>query len=332
MKRISAVGVLLVLVLAAACGDDGSTDAGATGGDERIRVVASFFPIAEAAESVGGDLVGVTNLTPAGTEPHDLELRPSQVDELQDADLVLYLGQGFQPAVEDIAGGRDGSVDLLDGLPLEEGAVELDEHGHGEEEGDEHAEEEGEEHADEEGEEHSDEALDPHFWLDPTLMSQAVDEVEQALAEVAPDEAETFAANADAYRDQLAELDEEFQASLATCERRVIVTSHAAFHYVAKHYDLEQLPIAGLSPESEPAPERLAELADLIADQGVTTVFYETLVAPDVAETLAREAGVDTAVLNPLEGLTEEEVEEGKDYAAVMRDNLGALASALGCS
>lgn len=325
MKHISAVGALLALALTAACGDDGATDAGTTGGDERIQVVASFFPIAEAAQSVGGDLVEVTNLTPTGTEPHDLELRPRQVDEVQDADLVLYLGQGFQPAVEDVAEGRDGpSVDLLDGLPLEEGAVELDEHGNGDEE-------EGDEHADE-GDEHGEAARDPHFWLDPTLMSQAVDEVEQALAEVAPEQAETFAANADAYQDRLAELDEEFQTSLATCQRRVIVTSHAAFHYLAKHYDLEQRPIAGLSPESEPAPQRLAELADLIADQGVTTVFYETLVTPDVAETLAREAGVDTAVLNPLEGLTDDEVEEGKDYAAVMRDNLAALVDALGCS
>jgi zinc transport system substrate-binding protein len=257
---------------------------------------------------VGGDLVDVANLTPAGSEPHDLELTSRQVDRLQDAALVLYLGQGFQPAVEEIAEDRDGpSVDLLASLPLVREAEAHDDDG-------------------------EDGPLDPHFWLDPTLMSVAVDEIEQALAEVAPEHAATFAANADEYRARLADLDAEFQSALANCARRVFVTSHAAFSYLARRYDLEQRPIAGLSPESEPAPERLDELADLIAVEGVTTVFYEALVDPDVAETLAREAGVETAVLNPLEGLTDEDVEAGRDYIAVMRDNLAALAAALGCA
>ncbi len=323
MRRFLALAALLPLA-AAACGSDDDTGAGAAA-EDRLQVVASFYPVAEAAERVGGDLVEVENLTPAGTEPHDLELTPPQVDGLQDADVVLYLGQGFQPAVEEVAERRDGaSVDVLEAVELEVGAAEFDE-----EEG-ENAEEEGE-HAEVEGE-HADEgALDPHYWLDPTLMADAVDRIEEALAEAAPEHADAFAANAERYKSELAELDQEFEEALAQCEVRVMVTSHAAFHYLAERYDLEQLPIAGLSPESEPDPRRLAELADLIGEEGVTTVFYETLVAPDVAETLAREAGVDTAVLNPLEGLTQDDIEAGKDYAAVMRDNLAALTGALGC-
>jgi zinc transport system substrate-binding protein len=296
MKRIAAALPVLGLLFAAACGGDDDPAA------SRPRVAASFFPLAEAAQAVGGDLVEVSNLTPAGTEPHDLELTSRQVDQLQDAALVLFAGRGFQPAVEEIVADRDGpSVDLLAALPL----VKAED--------------------DEAGE------VDPHFWLDPTLMSLAVDEIERALTEVAPEHAGTFAANADAYRGRLADLDAEFQSALANCARRVIVTSHAAFTYLAHRYDLEQVPIAGLSPESEPTPQRLAELADLIAEHGVTTVFYEALVDPAVAETLAREAGVGTAVLNPIEGLSAEDAEAGKDYAAVMRDNLAALTAALGC-
>ena len=277
----------------AACGDE-------TGGEETVTVVASFYPLAEAAEKVGGHDVEVTNLTPAGTEPHDLELTPDQVDAVEDADVVLYLGGGFQPAVEEVAGRRaEGAVDLLAELDLTEG-----------EGGD----------------------VDPHFWLDPTLLAEAVDRIEAALAAAEPVARTEFEAHADDYRDDLDTLDEELSRGLATCERRDIVTSHAAFSYLARRYDLEQVAIAGLSPEAEPDPDRLSDLTDLIGERGVTTVFYEALVSPDVAETLAREAGVGTAVLDPIEGLSEDDADADADYATVMRRNLEALRAALGCS
>jgi zinc transport system substrate-binding protein len=174
-------------------------------------------------------------------------------------------------------------------------------------------------------------AADPHFWLDPTLMADAVTEIEAALAAASPDDAGTFAANAARYRRKLAALDQDMRAGLAQCDRDEIVTSHAAFHYLAHRYGLTQLPIAGLSPEAEPDAGRLAELADRIEADGITTVFYETLVAPEVAETLAREAHVDAAVLDPLEGLTGDQIDAGEDYLSVMRDNLAALTGALGC-
>jgi zinc transport system substrate-binding protein len=289
--------ILLCLAVAAtalvACGEG-------TGGEETVTVVASFYPLAEAARRVGGHDVDVMNLTPAGTEPHDLELTPDQVDAVEDADVVLYLGGGFQPAVEEVAERRaDGTVDLLAELELTE---------------------------DEDGE------VDPHFWLDPMLLAKAVDRIEAALAAAEPVARTEFEAHADDYRDDLAALDEELSRGLATCERRDIVTSHAAFSYLARRYDLEQVAIAGLSPEAEPDPDRLSDLTDLIAERGVTTVFYEALVSPDVAETLAREARVGTAVLDPIEGLSEEDADADRDYATVMRRNLEALRKALGCS
>jgi zinc transport system substrate-binding protein len=292
-------------------------------------VVASFYPVAEAARRVGGQQAEVTNLTAAGSEPHDLELTPGQVDRLEDADLVLYLGRAFQPAVERVAQRRAGlKVDLLDALPLEKGAVEAAE-----------AEEEagGEQHAGEgPGEkgggeaEHAD-SLDPHFWLDPVLMQNAVDRIERAFREARPEAREEFSGNAAAYRSELQALDGEYKAALSKCQRKQLVTSHAAFHYLTKRYGLSQEPIAGLSPEAEPNPQRLADLANFVRQRNVTTIFYETLVSPEVAQTLARETGTKTAVLNPLEGLTEEQLDRGSSYASVMRENLTALTDALGC-
>ena len=320
MKRAMTPAVLVVLpvLAAAALTACGGSDDGSSGSGDGLHVAAAFYPVAEAAAQVGGDRVEVTNLTPAGTEPHDLELTPDQVDDLEDADLVLYLGQGFQPAVAEIAERRDGpTVDLLDGIDLQAGATAALEAEEGGEGGD--------------GGDGGDEGLDPHFWLDPQLLGTAVDEITTALSDIAPEDAASFEANARTYHDELTALDDEIESSLASCERDEIVTSHAAFYYFAQRYGLTQLAIAGVSPEAEPDAARLADLADLIDEHGITTVFYETLVSPDVADTLAREAGVDTAVLNPIEGLTDEQVAAGDDYASVMRDNLAALTDALGC-
>lgn len=320
ITRLVGLALVPAVVLGglAACGDDDSDD---SSGSDTISVVASFYPVAEAAERVGGDRVDVENLTPAGTEPHDLELTPDQVADLEDADVVLYVGEGFQPAVSEIAERRDeASFDLLEEIPLESGASEALEAQEAAEEG--AAEEEG----------HEESGLDPHFWLDPQLLIEAVHEVEAALSDASPDDADTFRANAQEYEDDLTALDEELAAGLESCERDEIVTSHAAFHYLAQRYGLTQLPITGLSPEAEPDPERLADLADQIEAEGITTVFYETLVSPDVAETLAREVDVEAAVLNPIEGLTEDQNVAGDDYSVLMRDNLAALQAALGCS
>jgi zinc transport system substrate-binding protein len=293
-------GIVLTLLSATAfaLGGCGSEEAGS--GE---NVVASFYPLAYAAEQIapGAD---VENLTPAGAEPHDIELSARDVERVKDANLVLYLGAGFMPALEDAVKGDENAVDLLAGMQLHE-ATEA--HGHGDEE-----------HADEE--EHG---LDPHVWLDPIRYAAIVRKTAHALGE--PDAAEELVA-------ELEELDTEFREGLANCERREIVTSHAAFGYLAEAYDLEQIPLTGISPEVEPSAQDIEALVDEVREEGATTVFFETLVSPRLAETVAREADADTAVLNPLEGLTEEEIEKGADYFSIMRENLDALRLALGCA
>jgi len=303
-------GLACAAALLAACGGAGEGDGG---DDGRLLVVAGFYPLAEAAARVGGDRVRVVDLTPAGTEPHDLELTSDEVDDIDDADVVLYLGQGFQPAVAEAAERwGDHPVDLLDAVEVRAGAAEA--------------------LAEEEGGGDAGDARDPHVWLDPRRMSEMVGTVEEALADADPADADAFAAGADRYRADLEALDAEMAAGLADCARDEIVTSHAAFFYLADRYGLTQVPIAGLSPEAEPDPDRLADLADRVAEDGTTTVFTEPLASPEVAETLAREAGVDTAVLDPIEGLTGDEEAAGADYLSVMRENLAALRRALGCA
>ena len=271
---------------------------------KRIDVVAAFYPLAFAASAVGGKYVDVSNLTPAGVEPHDLELTTDQVDALQGARLVLVMGKGFQPAMEKIARDRDGaSLAVLDRLPRLRSA------GGG-----------------------ADRALDPHVWLDPTLMRAVVDEVRAALIRADPGHATAFATNAARVRSRLDALDAEYRAGLASCPRRLVVTAHEAFGYLAREYGLRQEGVAGLAPDAEPSANRLAKLSDLAKRKGVTTIFTEELVSPKVAQTIAREAGgLQTAMLNPLEGLTQREIDRGDDYFRVMRANLDKIARALGC-
>jgi zinc transport system substrate-binding protein len=301
VASIALVSMMVILVLGAgACSSGGS---GAS--DGKLKVVAGFYPLAEAAMKVGGALVDVQNLTPPGVEPHDLELTPGEIADIQSADVVLYLSHGFAPAVEKaVPDARGTTVDLLQGISLRSGVPEEGEKGP---------------------------VSDPHVWLDPVLYQQLVDRTKRALAKARPAEAATFESNAKAFQAELGGLDTEYRSGLTGCARDVIVTSHAAFGYLASRYGLTQEPIAGVSPDAEPSPGRLAELARLVRRDGVTTIFTEELVSPKVAETLAREVGVTTAVFNPLEGLTKQELSAGQDYVSVMRTNLTTLEKALGC-
>ncbi|GIG39932.1 metal ABC transporter substrate-binding protein [Cellulomonas phragmiteti] len=217
-----------------------------------------------------------------------------------------------------------------------------DEHGHEDEHGhdDEHAAEEHateehtaddhatEDHAAEDHDGHDHGGLDPHFWLDPSRMPAVAEAVADALTEVDPGGADTYRANAEALSARFTELDADYAAGLATCERRVMVTTHEAFGYLAHRYDLRQVGISGIDPETEPSPARLREVASIVEAEGVTTIFFETLVSPKVAETLAADLGVDTAVLDPLEGL----VDDTQDYFSIAGTNLESLRVALSCS
>jgi zinc transport system substrate-binding protein len=303
LRRIGqAVFFGLLGVLLVACNPSTNADEAGT-----TSVVASFYPLAEAARQVGGDLISVENLTPPGVEPHDLELGPDNIESIATADVTVYLGGGFQPAVEDaVSQAEDGvSVDALEAVDTIEAPP---------------------------GEVEQGLTVDPHVWLDPGRYEEVVRTVAGALSEVDPANEPTYDTNAEAYVAKIADLDKDFRAGLANCERTTIVTSHEAFAYLAESYGLAEVGITGLSPEAEPSAERLAELKDLVEQEGTTTIFAEELVSPKVAETLADEAGITVEVLDPLESLTDDQVSAGEDYISVMRENLDILRGALDCS
>nr|BFF23987.1 zinc ABC transporter substrate-binding protein [Glycomyces mayteni] len=308
----------------AACGGEGGSDDGTT------SVVAAFYPLAYATEQVGGDDVAVTNLTPAGQEPHDLELAPSDIAAIEEADYVVYL-KGFIPeldaAIEQYASDKaldvSTAVDTI-GYDATQALAE-DDHDHAEDE----------DHAEEEGEDHDHEGLegtDPHVWLDPTRFAQIGTAVADGLAGIDEANAADYTAAAEQFTADLADLDAEFTDGLAARTSDAIVTSHAAFGYLADRYGLTQVAISGLSPDQEPDSQRMADVAHYVEENGVTTIFFETLVSPDIADTLAAESGATTAVLNPLEGLTDDQADAGDDYFTVMRENLAALQTALGAA
>ncbi|MGY1783408.1 metal ABC transporter substrate-binding protein [Geodermatophilus sp. SYSU D00698] len=313
-RALAATTAAATVLLLAACGSSGEDEAAAADG---VSVQAAFYPLQWAAERVGGDRVDVESLTPPGAEPHDLELTPQDVASLTEADLVVYLA-GFQPGLDDaVAEAGDAAWDAGEAADLSLTAEEHDHEGESEEEHAEHAGEEGE-------------AVDPHFWLDPTRLADVGDALADRLAEVDPDGADTYRGNAAALRTDLEALDAEMEQGLANCAVTTLVTAHDAFGYLGERYGLDVVGVSGLSPSTEPSPAQLAEISTLVRERGVTTVYTETLVDPAVAETVAEEAGVRTAVLDPIEGLTDESA--GEDYLAVMRADLATLQEGQGCA
>ncbi|MFD7435764.1 zinc ABC transporter substrate-binding protein [Streptomyces sp. NPDC059861] len=304
----AALAALSLTAVSACSGDD--TAAGST---DEFDVVASFYPMQFLAEQIGGEHVNVTTLTEPGQEPHDLEISAKQTAQLQEADAVLYL-KNLQPSVDE-------AVDQADVQPEIDAASLTTLEDHGDVEHD-HAGEDG--HKGEEDEH----PLDPHIWLDPVKYAEIAKGVGAAFEKADPDHAADYKANTEALVGKLNGLDSKFTEGLKDTRSRVFFTNHAAFGYLAERYGLTQEAISGISPESEPSPARIKELQSEAKADGVTTVFYETLVSDRTARTLGKDAGLRTDVLDPLEGITDKS--KGDDYFQVMESNLAALKTALG--
>lgn len=311
-RRVRTLLALLTATpLLAACGGPG--DGAGTG----PRVVASFYPLQYVTQRVAGENVEVESLASSAVDPHDLELTLQQTAAVADADLVV-LSSGFQPAVdatvkENAEGRIVDAADVADMIPISEDA-----HAHAEE------------WTEEWEREHAEDPVDPHFWLDPTRLASVAAAVARELAEIDPDNAATYQANAADLEADLSALDSDIFEGLKNCERNTVVVSHNAFGYFAIHYGVHMRAINGISPEAGPSPAHLRELSDLVEEEGITTVFTETLASPELAETLASDLDLETAVLDPIEGLGEETADE--DYISLMRANLAALRKANGCS
>lgn len=307
MNRIIAFFAIIILLSAGAIylftknGVDSSDDSG------KIKVVASFYSLAHFAEQVGGDLASVQLLTPPGTDPHTFEPSPQDVLGVRKADLFIYQGVGFDPWAEKLAESLgDADVMLLritDNISLSAFAAEGN---NGE--------------------------FDPHIWLDPLRASEVVTVIENLIRELAePSDLPKIQKNSINYRLKLSKLHQDYVSGLSSCELNTIVVAHDAFGYMADRYGFNIIPVSGLSPQDQPSAKRLGEIAQLISSKDLDYIFFESLTSPKLAQTLAEEVGAKTLVLNPLEGLTKEQIENKEDYLSVMNKNLNNLRIALRC-
>lgn len=290
MKKTIVILILIVLVI-------GCVEQPKSSG--KINVVTTFYPLYEFSKRIGGEKADVSILVPAGAEPHDWEPGPKDIIKIESAEIFVYNGAGLEPFVNEIIKRIESRklivVDSSEGIELikEEGAT------------------------------------DPHIWLDPMLAKHQVEAIEKAFIKADPQNSDYYRANAQALKQELDALDTGISKELASAKKKVFISSHSAFSYFAKRYGLNQIAIAGISPDIEPSPAKIAEIVRFAKENGVKYIFFETLVSPKLSETIAKEVGAQALVLNPIEGLSEDQIKQGENYFTIMRENVKNLKLAL---
>lgn len=293
IKKILLVATLLIGVCVSVYAITRSNDTTNTKG---LHVVASYYPLYDFAKEVGGNKITISSITPPGAEPHDYEPSARALVNAQKADVFIYNGGHMEPWVEKFLDDyKQTAVKSSSGITLKSGQ-------------------------------------DPHFWLDPVLAQKIVNNIRDGLVKADPANKDYYLANAKAYDAKLAQLDKDYRQGLAACRQDTVISSHEAFSYLADRYGFKVEAIAGVSPEEEPSAERLAALSKLVQEKDIRYVFFESLVSPRLADTIATETGAKTMVFDPIEGLSEADQKQGKNYISVQHENLKNLRIALACS
>jgi zinc transport system substrate-binding protein len=291
---------LITLLLCTAC----TSPLTSPNPDKRLPVTTSFYPLYEFTQQVGKENVIVTNLTPPGSEPHDFDPKPQDIAKLEHSKLFIYNGAGLEKWVDkikpDLQKNNTTIVEAMQNIQTISNSNTTSQ-------------------------------TNPHLWLDPILAQQEVENIKTGLQKADPQNALLYETNATEYKAQLDELDAEIQQGLATCKKSDIITSHDAFAYYARRYKISVHAIAGLSPDEEPSPKQLAQIVKVAREKNITYIFFESLASPKLSDTIAKEVGAKTLVLNPIEGLTEGEISQGKNYISVQIENLNNLKIALEC-
>ncbi|MBF2413570.1 zinc ABC transporter substrate-binding protein [Listeria welshimeri] len=316
MKKWSFI-VVAVLTFALVLAGCGASSDKVSGNEDKLKIVTTFYPMYDFTKNVAGDKASIEMLIDAGTEPHDYEPSAKDIAKIEAADVFVYNSEDMETWVPSVLKSLDSKkltvIDASKGIQLVEGTEEEEHHDH---------EEEGHDHDHEEAHHHE---HDPHVWLSPVLAQQEVTNIQNGLTKADKTNADTYEKNAANYNDKLKALDGKFKTAFEGSKQRDFVTQHAAFQYLAKEYNLHQVAIAGLSPDQEPSPARLAELQKYVKDNNISTIYFEEVASPKVAETLANETGAKLEVLSPIEGITDKEQKKGMDYIAYMGQNLKAL-------
>ncbi len=310
MKKILTILILCFSVLFSACSgkeNDFVRD------ESKLQVYTSFYAVCDFVQKIGGDKIQVYNLVPSGTEPHNWEPTSGDMLNLENADFLFYNGGGMEGWIDKVRASIEN-----ENIEYVELSKDVDfiksEHTH--------------EH--EEGENHDEEGVDPHIWLDPQNAKKEAFAIKEALSAKDAENADYYSQKYDEFAKKADELDESFKEVVSGAENKTIVVAHQAYGYLCKAYGLEQLAIEGLSADSEPSPAKMAEISKTVKEKGIKYIFFEELLTPKAASVIAEETGTELLVLNPFEGLTDEEIANGGDYFSVMYKNLENIEKALG--
>lgn len=282
-------------------------------GQEGPEIIASSYPLEQFASNIVGEQK-VFSVVPVGMDPHDYEPTAQDIIKITNSKLLIYNGNGLEPWIKDFLSTEEGKEVMVMNISERLDFLEFED-----------------DNTEGVGEPAHEGKYDPHFWLDPVNAIEITNLLAQELKSIYPDQIYEIEENAQRYISELKTLDEEYSGQLTECEQRKIVVSHEAFNYLAKRYNFEVVEISGISPESEPSAQKLSQVARLVKDEQIEYIFYETLIDPKLAQTIATETGASTLVLNPIENLTHQEREAGEDYLSIMRTNLNNLKLAMKC-
>lgn len=284
-------------------------------GSKKLMVYTSFYTMYDFAKKIGGDRIAIENLVPSGTEPHDWEPKARDMSRIEKADVFIYNGAGMESWVDKIISTVKNPnlmvVEASKDLRLIEGHHE------------------GEGKSDKATDHHDESAFDPHVWLNPMLAKKQMEVIKNVFVTADPQNKEYYESNYSDNAKKIDELDKEYREAVAKFSKKEIVVAHEAFSYLCDAYGLTQMAIEGLNADSEPSAARMAEISKFAKDNKVKVIFFEELVSPKVAKVIAKEAGCETDMLNPVEGIQEKDLKAGKEYFSVMRENLNALKKAL---
>lgn len=272
----------------------------------KLQVTASFYPMYFFASQIGGDKTDVYNMTPASAEPHDYEPTTQDIARISKSNMVVLNGNKLEPWADKIKDQLQGTDVLI--IVAGQGL------------------------ADKEFFENGQKIQDPHVWQNPILAKKEITAIEKGFEKIDPKDASYFQTNAKKLEEELDQLNNDFKQGLSNCQKKDFVTSHSAFGYLAAQYNINQISISGVSPDEEPSSQKLAEITNLIKKEDIKVIFFESLVSPKLSQTIAQETGAKTLVLDPIEGITQKDLNAGKNYFTIMRDNLSALQNALICS
>jgi zinc transport system substrate-binding protein len=279
--------------------------------DSRLKVITSLFPLYDFAGNVGRDKVNVSLLLPPGVEPHSFEPKPGDMMKLNKADVFIYTNKYMEPWVEKLLQKTKNQnlavADASQGIAMmEETETEEHERGHG--------------------------GKDPHIWLDFSDAMKMVDNIRDVFVSKDPENKNFYLKNAEDYKAKLKNLDQQFQKTLSGCEKRVLVHGgHFAFGYLARRYHLQYIAAYGFSPNAEPRPEDLLKVSKSLRKNGLKYIFYEELISPRVAETVAKETGVSLLLLYTGHNVDKEAFDRGVTFIALMQKNLEHLKAGLQC-